>query len=96
MSNFSGHEIPLITNEQVKLKMDDGTELILILQNDGRVRIMSSYCRLGIIPVSAFINITRSWNIEKLNELRSINKDNMLVRGFHKIANIFHKIIFRP
>ena len=40
MSNFSGHEIPLITNEQVKLKMDDGTELILILQNDGRVRIM--------------------------------------------------------
>lgn len=48
------------------------------------------------IGAQAFINVTRNWNTEKLNELRSINKDNMLVRGFKKIANIFHKIIFRP
>ena len=49
MSNFDSHKIPLTKSTPVRLQMDDGTEILLIL--DGNyIDIRANHCNIAIRP----------------------------------------------
>jgi hypothetical protein len=49
MSNFDSHKIPLTKDTPVRLLMEDGTELFLVLDANS-VDIRANYCNIAIKP----------------------------------------------
>ena len=49
MSNFDSHKIPLTKDTPVRLLMDDGTELLLVLDGNS-IDIRANHCNIAIKP----------------------------------------------
>jgi len=49
MSNFDSHKIPLTKDTPVRLLMNDGTELLLVLDKNS-IDIRANHCNIAIKP----------------------------------------------
>jgi len=64
MSNFSSHKIDLDINTPVILNMQDGTQVMLKLDNANLISVLSINCNMTIVPNQSASNL---FNIVKIN-----------------------------